>query len=467
MFPKKYIKKLYTDIRLSISGNESDYTTGSISRAILLLSVPMILEMVMESIFAVADIFFVSKLGAEAVSAVGITESLMTIVYALGVGFSTGTAAIISRRIGQKNKEEASVVAVQSIIIAVSVSFIIAIVGLFFSSDLLRLMGASEKAIELGSGYAKIMLSSNVVIMLLFVINSVFRSAGDANISMKALWLANGINLILDPLLIFGWSIFPEMGVTGAATATLIGRSIAVIYQLYILLKGSRRIKVLKRHIRFEFDIIRKVLKVSLGGVAQHIIATSSWIFLVSIIASFGSLAVAGYTIAIRILLFSILPAWGMSNAAATLTGQNLGAGKPGRAECSIKYTTWANMVFLGFIAIILISFSESFIRFFIDDLGVIQKGEIGLRYISFSLFAYAAGMILMQAFNGSGMTQVPTLINFICFWLIEIPLAYYLSGHTDLNEKGVYYSIIVGDLVLTAIGVVLFLRGKWKTADV
>ena len=467
MLFKRHLRGFWINVRLAISGNEQDFTAGNIGRAVFLLSVPMILEMMMESVFAVADIFFVSKLGAEAVSVVGITESLMTIVYALGVGFSVGTSALVSRRIGEKNKEAGAVVAVQSVILATAVSLIISLVGLLYSTELLILMGASDEAIEMGASYTRIMLVSNATIILLFVINAVFRSAGDAAVSMRVLWLANGINIVLDPILIFGWGFFPAMGVEGAAIATLIGRGLAVLYQIYLLLKGTNRIKIEKRHLKFETKIIKKIIRISSGGIAQNLISTSSWIFLISIIASFGSAAVAGYTIAIRILLFSVLPSWGMSNAAATLTGQNLGAGKVHRAVRSVQITALVNMIFLSLVSIVLISFSEAFIRFFISDPEVIEKGSAGLYYISFSLFAYSIGMVMMQAFNGAGKTQIPTLLNFICFWLLEIPLAYYLAHVAGYNEKGVYLSIIAGDLLLTVLALILFKRGKWKTAQV
>ena len=465
MLLKKRIKVLWTDIVQSISGNEQDFTQGSITKAIVLLSIPMVLEMIMESVFAVVDIFFVSKLGADAVAAVGITESLITIVYALGLGFSIGTTALIARRIGEKKNNEASIIAVQSIIVGIAVSIVITIIGILFSKDLLILMGASEKAVEIGADYTLIMLSTNVVIMLLFIINAVFRSAGDANISMKVLWLANGINIILDPCLIFGWGFFPELGVKGAAIATSIGRGIAIIVQIYFLFKGSKRIKITIKHLKVNFQIIRKLIKVSIGGIGQFIISTSSWIFLIKIIASFGSIVVAGYTIAIRIILFVLLPSWGMGNAVATLTGQNLGAKKPERAVKTVYRTALINLIFLSSAAIILIIFAENWLKLFIDDTAVIEKGAVALRYISFALFLYSIGMILIQAFNGSGKTQIPTLLNFICFWLLEIPLAYFLSIYTSLNEKGVYVAIICGDVLLTIIGIYLFKRGNGRRA--
>jgi len=457
------LKKITNDLLEALKGSEQDFTEGSIKRAIFLLSIPMILEMLMESVFAIVDIFFVSKLGSDAVAAVGITESLMTIVYALSIGFSTATAAIISRRIGEKNTESAAVVAVQSIFISVFVSIFIALIGIFFATDLLKLMGASDSVVEMGKNYAIISLSSNVIIMLLFTINSVFRSSGDASIAMRVLLIANGINLILDPCLIFGLGFFPKFGVEGAAIATATGRGVGVVLQLYYLFFGNKRVKIKKEHIYFDFQIIKKIIKISFGGIAQSLIATSSWIFLVRIIATFGSVAVAGYTIALRILLFSILPSWGFSNSAATLTGQNLGAKQPERAEKSVWITALINFIYLSIVAILTIIFSKSLISLFISDLDVIEKGAEGLKFISCSLFAYSIGMVMIQAFNGSGKTQVPTIINLVSFWIIQIPLSYVLAIKTPLNEQGVYFAIIAGDLFLTLIGIILFKRGKWK----
>jgi len=463
----KKLSSLKRDMFEAISGSEKDFTTGSIGKAIFLLSVPMVLEMVMESVFAIVDIFFVSKLGADAVSAVGITESLMTIVYALGIGLSTGTAALISRRIGEKRPEEAGLIAANSIIIAFIVSGFITIIGIFFSNDLLLLMGADEDVIKIGGGFTKIMLTTNFVVMLLFVINSVFRNSGDAALSMRVLWIANGINIVLDPCFIFGWGPFPELGVTGAAVSTSIGRGFAVCYQLYLLFKGNLRIKITLKSFKIKADLMFTIIKLSLGGVFQYIVATSSWIILVRIIASFGSVVVAGYTIAIRILIFALLPSWGLSNAAATLTGQNLGAKQPERAEKSVWIASIINLIFLSIVAVLLISFSEKWISLFISDIEVIKNGANGLKYISFSLFAYSIGMVMIQTFNGSGKTQIPTLINIFCFWIIEIPLAYFLATKTELGEKGVYLAIIAGDLALTIIGVFLFKQGKWKLSKI
>ena len=456
-------KKLVRDVKEAITGTEQDFTTGSLKRAIFLLSVPMVLEMVMESVFAVVDIYFVSRLGAEAVATVGITESLITIVYAIGIGLSMATTALVSRRIGEKNPEGAARAAFQSIITGLFVSLLIAIPGIIFASDLLRLMGASEEIHANMSSYTAIMLGGNAVIMLLFIINAVFRSAGDAAISMRVLWIANIINLFLDPMLIFGIGPFPELGVMGAAVATNTGRGLAVAYQFYLLFIGRRRVKLAAVNIRIHFKTIRQLLKLSLGGIGQNIIATSSWVGLVRIISVFGSEALAGYTIAIRIIIFALLPSWGISNAAATLVGQNLGAGKPGRAEKSVWAVGKVNMVYMGIISLILILIPSTFVELFINDTDVLQSGSSSLRIISYGFIAYGLGMVMIQALNGAGDTLTPTRINFFCFWLLEIPLAYFLAISLGVGETGVYYAIVIAESVMTIAAAWYFKRGKWK----
>jgi len=464
---KHSLRSLWKDILESISGTDKDFTKEKLSKSILLLAIPMVLEMIMESVFAIADIFFVSKLGPDAIATVGITESLLTIIYAIGMGLSMATTALVSRRIGEHKPYRASVAAVQAIIAASMVSIVLGIPGVIFAKDLLRLMGANADIINNGSAYPTILLGSNIIIMLLFIINAVFRSSGDAAISMRVLLLANGANIILDPLLIFGLGPIPPLGIKGAAIATSIGRGIAVIYQFYVLFKGNGRIKIFKKAIRLNLKIMLDLIKISLGGIGQSIIATSSWIGMVRIIAIFGSTALAGYTIAIRIIIFVLLPSWGISNAAATLVGQNLGAKKPERAEKAVWTTGYVNMFLLGIFSIIFIIEPHFFIRLFIDNTDVIKTGAQGLRIVSIGFIFYAMGMVMIQAFNGAGDTRTPTKINIICFWIIEIPLAYYLAKFYAVNEYGVYIAIIIAESCMTLIAIWLFKKGKWKLQKV
>ena len=461
------IVHVWKDVRAAVAGTDKDFTTEKLGKAIFLLSIPMVLELVMESVFAVVDIFFVSKLGAEAVATVGITESLMTIVYSLAVGLSTATTALVSRRIGEKNPDGAAVAAVQSVIAGIAVSCVISVPGVLYAPKILSLMGATADVVKTYSSYTSIMLGANIIIMLLFIINAVFRSAGDAAISMRVLWLANCINIVLDPCLIFGWGPFPEMGIKGAAIATNIGRGIAILYQLFILFRGRKRVRINRGHIKIDFGVMKRLIRLSFGGIGQSLIATSSWIGMVRIISIFGSQVVAGYTIAIRIILFSILPAWGLSNAAATLVGQNLGAKKPERAERSVWMTGVVNMGLMGGIAFVFILSPGFFIRLFIDDPGVIASGMSGLRIISYGFLSYALGMVLVQAFNGAGDTATPTFINFFCFWLFEIPLAYLLALPFGLEEKGVYMAIVAAESLVTVAAVLIFRRGRWKSREV
>ncbi len=461
------LKGLWKDIKESISGTEQDFTSGSLSRAILLLSIPMVLEMMMESVFAVADIFFVSKLGSDAVATVGLTESLMTLVYAIGIGFGMATTAMVARRIGEKNRGGAAIAASHSIILGVVISIILAIPGIFLAQDLLSLMGASEGIINSGSGYTAIMISGNIVIMLLFIINAIFRSAGDAAISMRVLWFANIFNIVLDPCLIFGLGPFPELGIQGAAIATVTGRGLAVLYQFYVLFYGKGRINLNITSFQVQVETMKKLIKLSYGGIGQYIIATASWIGLMRIMAAFGSEVLAGYTIAIRVVIFSLLPSWGLSNAASTLVGQNLGAKQPERAERSVWKTSFINVIFLAFFATLFISNPAYFIRLFIDDQVVIQYGVQALRMISYGYLFYAFGLVMPQAFNGAGDTTTPTLINLFSFWILELPLAYILANVLGYEETGVFFSIVVAESSMAIIGIWLFRKGKWKLNEV
>jgi putative MATE family efflux protein len=458
---------LWTDIKEAITGSDRDFTSDSIGKALLILSIPMVLEMIMESIFAVVDIFFVSKLGANAVATVGITESSMTIVYAIGMGLSTATTALVARRIGEKKAGKAGTVAFQAIISGLIVSLMIAIPGIIYAKEFLLLMGASKEMAEAGYMFPTIMFGGNAVVMLLFIINAVFRSSGDAAISMRVLIMANLINIVLDPLLIFGIGPFPELGLQGAAVATTTGRGLAVCYQFYLLFKGHRRIRLEFEHVKIKLKVMMQLLRLSTGGILQNIIATSSWIALYRIIAVLGSEVMAGYTISIRIIVFVLLPSWGLSNAASTLVGQNLGAKQPERAERTVWITAYANMVLLGLISIILIIFPEAFIRLFIDDPNVITSGTISLRIISLGFVSYALGMVMTQAFNGSGDTVTPTRINLFCFWLFEIPLAYFLAIVLDMKIYGISIAIVAAESALTLTAWYLFRKGKWKLIKV
>jgi len=453
----------WSSIREALRGSHQDFTTGSLNRAILLLAIPMVLEMVLESLFAVVDVFWVGRLGANAVATVGLTESLLSLIFAVGLGLSLSTTAMVARRIGEKDPEGAAVAGVQAIAIGLAVSAIVGIPSLLYAPEMLRLMGASPEIISVGSGYARIALGGGGVIMLLFLNNAIFRGAGDAAIAMRLLWVSNIINLILDPCLIFGWGPFPKLGVTGAALATFTGRSIGVLYQFYRLLRGTERIRILKRQIHLNFQVLVRLLRVSLTGILQFAIAHTSWIGLVRIVSIFGSAALAGYTIAIRILIFIIMPSWGLSNAAATLVGQNLGAKQPERAQISVWRTGFYNMLFLGAIGIFFLFFATPVVRLFTQDPDVVPGASACLRILSYGNIGYAYGMVMLQAFNGAGDTVTPTIVNFFGFWILEIPLAYFLAISMRMHANGVYISIVVAECAIAAAGILLFRRGKWK----
>src|SRR6266705_2078826 len=455
--------RLWSSIREAIRGSRQDFTTGNLNRAILLLAIPMILEMVLESLFAVVDVFWVGRLGADAVATVGLTESLLSLVFAVGLGLSLSTTAMVARRIGEKDPKAAAVAGVQAIALGLAVSALVGIPCLVFAPALLRLMGASRQIVQVGSGYARIALGGSGAILLLFLNNAIFRGAGDAAIAMRLLWVSNIINLVLDPCLIFGLGPFPKLGVTGAALATFTGRSIGVGYQFYRLLRGSERIGILRQHLRINFGVLLRLVRVSLTGILQFAIAHTSWIGLVRIVSIFGSAALAGYTIAIRIVIFIILPSWGLSNAAATLVGQNLGAKQPERAQISVWRTGFYNMIFLGFIGVILLLFATPIIRLFSNDPVVVPLAATCLRILSYGNIGYAYGMVMLQAFNGAGDTVTPTYVHFFGFWILEIPLAYFLAITAHLGANGVYISIVVAEAAIAAAGILLFRRGRWK----
>jgi len=465
--PKTIHTSFWQELKSAINGSEEDYTQIALGKAIFLLAVPMILELIMESTFAVVDIYFVGTLGPSAVATVGLTETYLFLLYSIGMGLSTGVTAIIARRIGQKDKERASLTAVQSVILAFLASLPFAIAGIFFSKDLLELMGGDAWTLQYGYSYCQWMLGANAVIMLLFVINAVFRGAGDPAIAMRVLWIANTFNIILDPLLIFGYGPFAELGIEGAAMATTIGRGIGVLTQFWLLYKGGKHIRVLREHLHWHGQIILRIIKTSLGGIGQMIIAMTSWIFIVRILAEFGSHVIAGATIAIRIMMFTMMPAWGLSNAVATLVGQNLGAKKPERAERAVWVTGFWTMLFLGAVAVVFFLFSESLVSIFSDDYGVITVGGDWLRIVSYSYFIYAWWMVSVQAFNGAGDTLTPTKINFVFFWLIQLPLSYVLSITMNMAHNGVFWAIFVSETSVGLFTLWLFKKGKWKTVEV
>jgi putative MATE family efflux protein len=454
---------IWSSIREALRGSHQDFTTGSLNRAILLLAIPMILEMVLESLFAVVDVFWVGRLGANAVATVGLTESLQSLVWAIGLGLSLSTTAMVARRIGEKDPAAAAVAGVQAIIIGLSVSVLVGVPCLFYAPTLLRLMGASPQIISVGSGYARIALGGSGVIVMLFLNNAIFRGAGDAAIAMRLLWVSNIINLILDPCLIFGWGPFPKLGVTGAALATFTGRGIGVLYQFYRLRRGTERIRILVSQIHINFQVLLRLLRVSVTGILQFAIAHTSWIGLVRIVSIFGSAALAGYTIGIRILIFVLLPSWGLSNAAATLVGQNLGAKQPERAQISVWRTGFYNMLFLGLIGVIFLIFATPVVRLFTNDPAVVPLAATCLRILSYGNIGYAYGMVMLQAFNGAGDTVTPTIVHFFGFWILEIPLAYFLAIPTHLGANGVYISIVVAEAAIATAGILLFQRGRWK----
>lgn len=453
--------------RIALRGEERNYTRGPIGRAVFLLAVPMILELVMESVFAVVDIFFVSRLGAEAISVVGLTEAVATLVYAIAIGLSMGATALVARRIGEQKVEAAQQTAGQVLWTGAAAAVLIGCCGIFFGPQVLALMGAEPQVIAQGSAYTQILLGGSGAVMYLFLINAIFRGAGDAAIAMRSLWLANIVNLILDPLLIFGIGPFPEMGVTGAAVATTIGRSCGVLYQCYYLFGSKGRLQLQWQHLALRVEIMLRLLRVSAGGVFQFIIATSAWIGLMRIVAPFGSDAVAGYTIAVRIIVFTILPAWGMGNAAATLVGQNLGAQQPDRAASSAWVAARYNVYFMLGVMLVFLLFAPQLVGLFSQEEQVLQYGVDALRTISYGYAFFAIGLVLVQALNGAGDTDTPTIINFFCYWLFQIPLAWLLANGMGFGPEGVFWAVTIAETLIAVVAVWVFQRGRWRTRQV
>jgi putative MATE family efflux protein len=451
-------------LKEAIRGTHQDFTQGSISRAIFLLATPMVLEMSMESLFAIVNVFWVTRLGAEAVATVGLTESLLTLVFSVAIGISMSTTAMVARRVGEKKMREAAIAGSQAILLGVLVSLAMGIPSWFFAPKMLELMGATRAIVESGQWYASIVLGCNVVVLLLFLNNAIFRGAGDASLAMRVLWISNLINLVLDPCLIFGLGPFPALGITGAAVSTLIGRSTGVAYQLWMLTNGRGRVHILLRDFRLQPRVMMTLLRVSTTGILQFAIGHTSWIALVRMVSSFGATAVAGYTIGIRIFIFAVLPSWGLSGAAATMMGQNLGARKPERASKAVFLTASYNALFLGMVSVVFVFAPETLVHLFTTDAGVSRFAVDCLRIIGFGNMIYAFGMVMVQAFNGAGDTVTPTMINVVGFWFFEIPIAWALAYPLGMEVRGVFLSIPLAHAVITALSVTLFLKGRWRT---
>jgi putative MATE family efflux protein len=457
----------WESLREALRGTHQDYTSGSLTQAIFLLAVPMVLEMLMESLFAIVDVFWVARLGADSIATVGLVEAMLTIVYATGMGLGLSATAMVARRVGEKDREGAAVAGVQAIALGLAVSLAMGASGLFFAPHLLRLMGASPAVIAVGTRYARITLGACCVVVLLMLNNAVFRGAGDAAIAMRVLWLSNSINLIIDPCLIFGLGPFPRLGVTGAAVATLTGRSIGVVYQLYRFSKGGEHIRILARQVRLNLEVMARLLRVSLTGIAQMLIPHIAWISMMRIVSVFGSNALAAYTISIRIIVFFILPAWGLSGAAATLVGQSLGAGQPERAEQSVWKTGFYTMLVMGGVGVFFVLFPGPVFRLFTHDPAIVSLGTTCLRIVSIGNIGYAYEMVMMQAFNGAGDTVTPTIINSFGFIGLEIPFAYALALPLGMRSTGVYWAIAVSESAIAVAMILLFRRGRWKAKKI
>ena len=455
-------------IKQALKGGNHDFTSGSLKKAIFLLAIPMILELSLESVFAVVDMFFVGKLGDAAIATVGLTEAAVTIIYSAAIGLSTAATAIIARRIGEKNPEDAAHAAVQAIVVAFIVTIFFSLLGIVFAEDILRFMGAQKDVIEQGTIFTRIMLGGSVAIIMLFLINGIFRGAGNAAMAMKSLWLASLLNIILCPLLIYGIGSFGGFGLKGAAIATTIGRSVGVLFQCYFLFKGEGMIRIKRKHINIDFTIIKSLIKIAWPATFQFIIASGSWIIMARLVAETGgTIASAGYQIAIRNVVFFILPAWGLSNAAATLVGQNLGAQLPERAEKSVLLTAKYNAYFMAFVSIIFVSIARNIISIFTTEIEVINVGTEALQIIGSGFIFYGIGMVMVQALNGAGDTKTPTWINIFSFWLFQIPLAYLLAKYFNWGPKGAFWAIPIAETTIALTAFYFFKKGKWKLIKV
>jgi len=465
--PRGRVTLLLHDLRAALAGGRHDYTQERLGRAIWLLALPMVLEMVMESIFAVVDMFWVSHLGPDAMAAVGITESLMTIVYAVAMGLSIAAAAVVARRVGEKDADGAAAAAVQAIILGACAAVVLGVIGAILAPHLLAAMGAEANVLAHGTGFARVMLGGNATVFLIFLINAVFRGAGDASIAMRTLWLANLLNIVLGPCFIFGWGPFPELGVAGAAVATNTGRGIGVLYQVYSLVRSSHHLAVRRRHLRIDRAVQRNLISIALDGIGQLLINTTSWVGLMRLMAPFGSVAVAGYAVAMRVVMFAILPAWGLSNAAATLVGQNLGAKQPERAEQAVWTAARYNLYFLGAVGAVFVVFAGPIVRLFPGGADMQAFGETALRIVGLGFPFYAYALVLSSAFNGAGDTRTPTIMNLFCFWLWEIPLAWVLASGLGLGANGIVISVAVAFSTLAVVSIIMFRRGRWKSRRV
>ncbi|ASK28853.1 MATE family efflux transporter [Chryseobacterium sp. T16E-39] len=470
---KKNLTKVlhyFTLLKQSLLGVETDYTTGNIQKAVILLAIPMMLEMIMESVFALVDLYFVGHLenSSYAIQTVGLTESVLTVMYSIAIGMSMAATAVVSRRIGEKNPDEAAHAGMQAIIVAFVMTLILSILGIIYAPDILRLMGATEETVKAGTLFARIMMGSSMVIMLLFLINGIFRGAGNAAIAMRSLWIANICNIILCPVFINGWGIVPAFGLTGAAMATAIGRSIGVIYQLFCLFNGKHQLKIKLHHFDIDWPVMKSLIGIATPGILQFVIGSCSWIFLAELVATTGGdHGSAGYQTALRLMMFFMLPAWGMSNAAATLVGQNLGAKQFQRAEDSVLATVKYNMIFMVIVTVLFLFFGDWLVSFFTNDIQIKEVAQRAMRIMSSAFIFYGIGMVMMNALNGAGDTKTPTWINFFGFWFLQIPLAYVLTKYAEMGPTGVFIAIPVAETAIAITTFIFFKRGKWKSIKV